>query len=151
MSRVLENIGSSCFLFCHPLSSISFESNSRLIRIESSPFSFSSLQSIEIPRNVQCIDDSAFEGIKSICVSSALDHKRFSIEKNAHVAIFGQRLTRHFSLSSWISICADIEILGSSCFSNCKLDQVYSLQKKPPKANSRMHDSTRASGMSSRF
>jgi hypothetical protein len=54
----LEILGSSCFSYCESLSSVSFESNSRLIRIEPKAFSYSSLQSIEIPRNVRFIDAS---------------------------------------------------------------------------------------------
>jgi hypothetical protein len=44
--------GRSCSLDCEPLLSVTIESNSRLIRIESKAFSESSLQSIVIPRNV---------------------------------------------------------------------------------------------------
>jgi hypothetical protein len=46
--------------------SISFESNSRLIRIESDAFSFSSLQSIEIPRNVEILGSSCFSDCNSL-------------------------------------------------------------------------------------
>jgi hypothetical protein len=45
----VEILGSSCFSRCQSLSSISFESNSRLTRIDSTAFSSSSLQSIIIP------------------------------------------------------------------------------------------------------
>jgi hypothetical protein len=48
-----------CFSWCESLSSISFESESRLTRIESRAFSYSSLQSIVIPHNVQFIADNA--------------------------------------------------------------------------------------------
>jgi hypothetical protein len=50
--RTIEILGSSCFSSCKSLLSISFESNSGLKRIESSAFSSSSLQSIEIPRSM---------------------------------------------------------------------------------------------------
>jgi hypothetical protein len=56
----VEALGSKCFLYCFSLSSITFESNSHLIRIESEAFYESSLQSIVIPRSVRFIDGSAF-------------------------------------------------------------------------------------------
>jgi hypothetical protein len=56
----VEILGSSCFSFCRLLSSISFESKSRLLRIEPSAFVSSSLESIEIPRNVEILGSSCF-------------------------------------------------------------------------------------------
>jgi hypothetical protein len=53
-------LGSSCFSECKSLSSISFESNSRLMRIEWDAFSCSSLQSIVIPSSVEIIGSSCF-------------------------------------------------------------------------------------------
>jgi hypothetical protein len=119
--RNVEILGSSCFCECKSLSSISFESNSRLLRIESNAFRESSLESIEIPRNVEFIDGSAFEGIKSNCVSIESGHERFSIEDNFLVDIINHGLIRNFSSSSSITICSDIEILASRCFSFCDL------------------------------
>jgi hypothetical protein len=51
----IEIVGCSCFSCCHSVSSISFESNSQLTRIESDAFSDSSLQSIIIPSTVQIL------------------------------------------------------------------------------------------------
>jgi hypothetical protein len=53
--RNVEILGSNCLSYCKSLSSITFESNSRLTRIESETFSSSSLQSILIPRNVEIL------------------------------------------------------------------------------------------------
>jgi hypothetical protein len=64
--RNVEILGSSCFPYCESLSSISFESNSRLIRIESSVFSSSSLQSIKIQRNVEILASSCFSFCSSL-------------------------------------------------------------------------------------
>jgi hypothetical protein len=49
--RNVEILESKCFSNCRSLSSITFESNSRLTRIESEVFCDSSLQSILIPSN----------------------------------------------------------------------------------------------------
>jgi hypothetical protein len=61
----IEILGSSCFWCCESLSSITFESNSHLIRIQSEAFSFSSLQSIMIPRNVEILGSKCFSYYKS--------------------------------------------------------------------------------------
>jgi hypothetical protein len=50
----------SCFAPCRSLSSITFESDSRLTRIESFAFSSSSLQSIVISRSVEVLCSSCF-------------------------------------------------------------------------------------------
>jgi hypothetical protein len=64
--RDIEILGSSCFSSSRSLSSILFQSNSRLVRIESHAFSFSSLQSIEIPRNVEILGASCFADCKAL-------------------------------------------------------------------------------------
>jgi hypothetical protein len=64
--RDIEILGSSCFHECESLLSISFESNSRLIRIDSYPFSKSSVQSIVIPRSVEILGSSCFRDCKSL-------------------------------------------------------------------------------------
>jgi hypothetical protein len=91
-----------------------------LKRIESSAFSNSSLESIEIPRNVQFIDGSTFlkSNLKSISIETG--HERFLIDRESFVDIIDHRLIRHFGSSSHVDICCDIEILGSFCFSDCK-------------------------------
>jgi hypothetical protein len=108
----VEFLGSSCFSNCKSLSSITFESNSHLTRIESSAFSFSSLQSIGIQSSVEILCSSCFSNCRSL---SSISFEAYS------------RLTRiesyAFSGSSLQSIVIprSVEILGPSCFSNCKL------------------------------
>jgi hypothetical protein len=57
---VMTLVAASCWSNCKSLSSISFESNSGLTQIESFAFSYSLLQSLLIPRNVQFIDGCCF-------------------------------------------------------------------------------------------
>jgi hypothetical protein len=64
--RDIEIVGSSCFRECKSLSSISFESNSRLLRIESDAFSGSSFQSIVILSNVEILGSSCFAWCESL-------------------------------------------------------------------------------------
>jgi hypothetical protein len=63
IGRDVEILGSWCFSGNKSLSSISFESDSRLRRIESSAFSRSSLESLILPRHVHCMEGSAFEDV----------------------------------------------------------------------------------------
>jgi hypothetical protein len=96
--RTIEILGSSCFSH-YKLSSISFESNSVLKRIESFAFAFSSssLQSIDIPRSVQFIDGSALAGVnlKSISIESGNDI--FRVEHEFLIDIIHHKLIRNFS------------------------------------------------------
>jgi hypothetical protein len=92
------------------LKSIVFESNSRLTQIELGIFSYSSLESILIPRNVEILGSICFlvcQSLSSITFESHSQLKR--IESEA------------FSSSSLQSILIpkNVEILGSNCFSYC--------------------------------
>jgi hypothetical protein len=57
----IEMLGLDCFSNCESFSSISFESNSQLTRIESVVFLYLSLKSILIPTNVQILGFSYFQ------------------------------------------------------------------------------------------
>jgi hypothetical protein len=56
----IESLGSFSFSYCKSFSSITFESNSRLTRIESEAFRESSLQSILIPKSVELFGPRCF-------------------------------------------------------------------------------------------
>jgi predicted metal-binding protein len=64
--RHIEILGSNCFAYCESLSSITFESNSDLTRIESRAFYDSSLSSIVIPGNVEILGSECFSSCKSL-------------------------------------------------------------------------------------
>jgi hypothetical protein len=84
ISSDIEILGSSCFSYCKSLSSISFESNSGLNRIESFAFSNSSLESISIPRNVEILGSSCFSDCKSLSSISFESNSRLTrIESSA--------------------------------------------------------------------
>jgi hypothetical protein len=111
----VEILGSSCF-FCRSfssisLSSISFESHLRLIRIESDAFSFSSLQSIVIPSSVEILGPSCFAYCKSL--------SSISFESNSRLMRIESDAFSESSLQS-IVIPSNVEIIGSSCFRDCK-------------------------------
>jgi hypothetical protein len=77
IGRNIEIVGSNCFSSCKSLSSITFESNSHLRRIESEVFSFSKLQSILIPRNVEILGSKCFSYCKSL--------SSITFESNSHL------------------------------------------------------------------
>jgi hypothetical protein len=80
----LALLGSLCFSCCNLLSSITFESDSRLIQIESSAFSFSSLQSIVIPRSAELLCSSCFSLCKSLSsITIESDSRLTRIESSA--------------------------------------------------------------------
>jgi hypothetical protein len=115
----VQILGSGCFS-CESLSSVSFESNSQLTRIESNAFSSSSLQSLIIPRSVQFIDGSAFILLSLSSISIESGNEYFVVENDFLIDVIHHKLIRNFSDSSNIEITSDIEILGSSCFSRCE-------------------------------
>jgi hypothetical protein len=102
--NTIKIMGSSCFAGCSSLSLISFESNSRLTRIDSSAFLSSSLQSIKIPRNVEMIGSSCFsccKSLSSISFESGSQLKRIeaaAVDWPNHRLIFS--LTALFIISS---------------------------------------------------
>jgi hypothetical protein len=115
-----EILGSKCFSYCKSLSSITFESNSHLTRIESEAFYGSSLESIVIPRNVRFIDATAFRCVILSSVSIESGNDIFVVENGLLINIFQHNLIRNLCGSSEIEIPNNIQILGSNCFSYCK-------------------------------
>jgi hypothetical protein len=120
IGRNIEILESNSFSQCKLLSSITFESNSRLTRIESEAFSFSSLQSIVIPRNVEFIDGSAFFGVTLSSISIESGNENLVIENGLLIDVVHQKLIQNFSNSSTIEIGRNVEILESKSFSYCK-------------------------------
>jgi hypothetical protein len=117
--RNVEILGSKCFSDCRSLSSIAFESNSRLTRIESNAFRGSSLQSILIPRNVEFIDVSTFVSVALSSISIEPGNEIFVLERNILIDVLRHKLIQHFSRSSAIEIGRNIKVLGSKCFFRC--------------------------------
>jgi hypothetical protein len=104
VARNIEILGLNCFSSCSSFSSIIFESNSHLRRIESEAFSYSSLQSMIIPRNVQFIDVSAFIDVTLSSVSIESGNDIFIIENDILIDVLHHKLIRNFSTSSAIEI-----------------------------------------------
>jgi hypothetical protein len=95
--RNVEILGSKCFSNCESLSSITFESNSSLNRIESKAFSHSSLQSILIPSTILFIASDAIDialQIKLIDGNSCPEFDRWLQLKRSGIAIDFRRIQR---------------------------------------------------------
>jgi hypothetical protein len=117
----VEILGPSCFATCPLVSSISYESNSRLRQIESRAFAYCSFESMVIPSNVQFIDISAFEcTLLSDCLIES-GNQRFIFKNSFLIDVLDHKLIHSFPESSNVEIPCDIEILGSLCFGRCDL------------------------------
>jgi heterodisulfide reductase subunit B len=109
-----------CFLNCNSVSSISFETESELTRIESKAFSSCSyLKSFTIPQNVGFIDGSAFVGISNISISVESSNLHFAIRSDFILDSSNRQLIRYFGNKSNIKIPRDVQILCSYCFASC--------------------------------
>jgi hypothetical protein len=114
--RTVEIVSLPCDSNDDQLSSISFESRSRLTRIESNAFISSTLQSILIPRSVQSSEASAFIETNLLPILIEDGNERFSIKEGFRIDILHHKLIYHFSNSSPIKICSDIEIFWIKIF-----------------------------------
>jgi hypothetical protein len=77
-----------------------------------------------IPRNIQFIDGSPFIGLTLSSISIENGNEYFVIENEFLIDVIHHRLIRNFSKSSHIEIPSNLEILGSSCFSSCRLQRI---------------------------
>jgi hypothetical protein len=80
--RNTESLDSLCFSLCGSLSSISFEKDSRLKRIDSEAFYGSALESIIIPRDVDFIVGSALSNISQISISIQTGNSHFIVDSS---------------------------------------------------------------------
>jgi hypothetical protein len=80
----IEILGTGSFSGCESISSLSFESNSRLTKIESDTFSMSSLQSIVVPSGVTILCPDCFAACDSLSsVSFESNSRLIRIELHA--------------------------------------------------------------------
>jgi hypothetical protein len=114
-------VGESWAWLPKSIQSILFESNSHLTRIESEAFSYSSLQSIVIPRHVRFIDASAFLFVILSSISIKAVNDMFVVENGLLIDVFQHKLIQNLCRSSKIEIPNHVQIFRSKCFSSCKL------------------------------
>jgi hypothetical protein len=99
---------------------VTFESGSRLVRIEEFAFYGVGLQAIEIPATVASLCGSVFatECLNSISVSR--DHRHFRIRESFLENICGSKVYRYFGSCRSIVIPFSVVVLGNSSFYECK-------------------------------
>jgi hypothetical protein len=121
LSRDIGILGRGCFYHCISLSSLTFESGSKLTRIDANALhGCTSIKSICLPASLQFIDGSAFADtwISEMSVEAGNCHLRVS--GDFLVDFEGITVIRYFGRERKIRVNRDIEIVGSGCFSHCK-------------------------------
>jgi hypothetical protein len=113
-------LGESSFYGCWNLESVSFESGSRLERIEEGTFEFSGLTSIDIPPSLTFIDGSALSGVSLNSVSVSPDHKRFRLRDCFLEDYDGSTICRYFGVCSSVVVPSSVVVLGKASFLGCE-------------------------------
>jgi hypothetical protein len=99
---------------------VTFESGSRLDRIEEYAFFSSELKSIQIPGMVTSIDGSAFAGLSLNSVSVSPDNMRFRLRECFLEDFSGSTIYRYFGSCRSIVIPSSVIVLGKQSFYECK-------------------------------
>jgi hypothetical protein len=113
-------LGKSSFSGCQTLESVTFESHSRLERIEESAFRGSGLQSIVIPRDVAFVDGSAFIRVSLDSVSVSGEGSQLVVCDSFLEGCGGSIIYRYLGFSNSVMIPSRIVVLGPSSFSQCE-------------------------------
>jgi hypothetical protein len=111
-------LGEGSFASCYSLESVTFESGSRLERIEERAFYGSRLKSIEIPPCVSFICGSALVTLSSISVSR--ENRHFRIRDSFLEDISGSTIYRYFGSCRSIVIPSFVVVLGKRSFLWCE-------------------------------
>jgi hypothetical protein len=117
LNRNVEILGTGCFFHCKPLSSLTFESGSRLTRIEARALE-GLLTSLCLPASVQKIDGSALAGIPHITIEDGNRH--FRVSGDFLLDFAGVAVVRYFGFGTRVRLKNEIEIFGTGCFSGCE-------------------------------
>jgi hypothetical protein len=108
----VEQLSAGCFAVCGTISSVMFESGSRLSSIGDQAFwQCSLLSSICLPSSVKTLAHGCFQGCQSL---SAV-----TFESGSQLSCIEDSAFCHCSLLS-ICILSSVETLGASCFSTCQ-------------------------------
>jgi uncharacterized radical SAM superfamily Fe-S cluster-containing enzyme len=121
----IEILCESCFFKCESLTSVTFESNSKLHRIEESAFTQSGLRTIQIPASVEVLCKSCFDSCRSLTSVTFESNSKLHRIEEAAFAESGLRT---------IEIPASVEVLCKSCFDSCR-----SLTSVTFESNSELH------------
>jgi alkylhydroperoxidase family enzyme len=111
ISSSICRLTGACFSNCKSLASVTFESDSKLQRIEACAFHVSGLTAIHIPASVEVLCESCFSNCRSLAsVTFESDSKLQRIEEHAF----------YWSGLTAIHVPASVEVLCKSCFADCE-------------------------------
>jgi hypothetical protein len=111
ISSSMSGLFQSYFSNCTSLPSITFESNSKLQRIDESAFTESDLTTIHVPASVEVLCKNSFSNCKSLAsITFESNSKLQRIEESAFV----------LSGLTTIHVPASVEVLCQYCFCYCK-------------------------------
>jgi hypothetical protein len=117
--RRVEILGPSSFAECTFLTSVFFESESQLTRIESFVFVKTLLPSFSIPRGVSFIAGSAFSVLGKVVIDIDDDNKCFVVRDEFLLSVDRTKLVRYFGVGSSVTVPRSVEVLCSGCFGDC--------------------------------
>jgi hypothetical protein len=113
-------LGQESFRKCKSLESVTFESGSRLERIEECVCFGSGLKSIAIPCSVTFIDGSAFGELSLASIGVSPDNMRFRVREYFLEHFDGSRIYRYFGSCHSIVIPSSVFVLGKMSFHQSK-------------------------------
>jgi hypothetical protein len=111
----IEIVSESCFSKCHSLTSVAFESKSKLKQIEESAFAESDLRTIQIPASIEVVCNSCFVNCKSL--TSVAFESNSKLQRIEESAFQGSGLTALFLPNS-------IHFLSGSTFASSSLNSI---------------------------
>jgi hypothetical protein len=129
--RSIVVLGKRSFNECKSHESVTFESGSRLERIEESAFSFGGLKSIEIPASVSFIDGSAFAGLSLNSVWVSPENIRFRVRDCFLEDFGGSTICRYFGSYPSIVIPSSVVVFGQWSFHGCKSLESVTFESGP--------------------
>jgi hypothetical protein len=116
----LEVICESCFFLCYLFASVTFDSLSRLQRIERLAFILTALTDLVIPGYVSSFAGSAFVGLQLQTFSCSGILMTCCIYNYFVQDFSGRFLIRYFGIDVNLLVDSSIEVICESCFSSCK-------------------------------
>jgi hypothetical protein len=118
----VEFLGEASFSSCNSLSSFTFESESKLTQIEAKALSgCNSLPSICLPASLRTIDGSAFARTDISIIAVEDGNRHLSVSGDFLVDFDCISVIRYFGTDPSVTLSRDIEILGTGCFSACRV------------------------------
>jgi hypothetical protein len=121
--RTIERLEGPDRADCHELTTVVFESLSRLVCLGRHCFRGSVLATLFIPRSVTTIDGFCFADCLVGLIHVDASHPHFRAESPFLIQFNGRRIVKQFGHQNEISIAPDLAI-GECSFSRCRADRI---------------------------